>query len=331
MFNDLIPLSGVLPGDHRRVTISSGNTGTAETIRYMQDAATVGKRNFEVRKIVGQLLQQCSNKDFLCYAQTIFQFCRDRIRYAFDPQGVELVEKPWKVLEAKMADCDSIVPLLASMLESIGMQCRYVTIKADVSRPDDFSHVFLECLVPGHGWVPMDATMPDKPFGWGPDEHWPRKTWNASNDEPEDHGGDAMLETTKQVQGGSAMRGYAALGYLNQPTAQYDTEVVPGLANTVGVKQGNRWSWRMEPAAITATPEQLELQTLRQPPGPVGAPTPDFFIRDDAATVMRDKSAEMQLENQPVASAMPRSAGMPKWMLWALLGVGAYMLLKGRD
>jgi hypothetical protein len=328
MFSDLITLNGSLPRDHQRTTISLGNLGTAETINHMREAATLGKRNFKVRELAGKIIREhCSNKDFLCYAKSIFEYCRDQIYYVFDPQGVELVEKPWKVLESGIADCDSIVPLLASMLESIGLQCRYVTIKADVQRPNDYSHVFLECHVPRHGWIPMDATMPDKPFGWGPDKKWPRKTWPASNDEPEDHGGDAMLEKVKSVENGASMQGYAALGYLNEVATQYDSDQVPGISETVGVHQGNPWSFQQQAAAITATPEQLELQPLQGRPGPVGAPTPDFFIHDDAATVLRDKAAQMNLENAPQISVEPKAA-VPKWMLWLLVGAGAYMLLR---
>lgn len=245
-------------GRHTREWILGGKIGTAQTIRRMRDLVSEGKRDFRVRKVATQLCQQCRSKDYSCYARSIFEFCRDKIQYVFDPSGVELLESPYKILEAGAADCDSIVMLLAAMLESVGFPCEFVTIKADVKRPDDYSHVFLRCKVTKVGWVDMDATMPNQPFGWGPPASYPRTFWPASNDQAENHEGDKM----------------AGLGQI--PHLEYAKGQVPG-----GI-----WNFRNEAASVTTTPEELEMQPLKGQKSELPTmPGQSFFTADQGREV----------------------------------------------
>lgn len=248
----LARLSAPLPKTHQRVGIAGGNTGTVQTLSYMRELVSQGKRDFRLRTAVGKILQACPNKDYECFAQSIHQFCTHQIKYVFDPNGIELIEAPYRILEAGIADCDSIVVLAASMCESIGLPARFVTIKADSSRPSQYSHVFLQVKIPNKGWIGMDCTMPDKPFGWEPDGTYPRKTWPSSNDGVESHDKDEMA--------GLAM-------------------AVPHVENSKGVMVGNDWNFRDEVALVTATPEQIELNPLENGSvEPIGAPHPEFYF-----------------------------------------------------
>ncbi len=184
-------LSAALPSGHERKYINDGAIGTGETIQEMANLASAGKRNFKIRILCGKLIKNCRPKDYRCYANAAFLFCRDKIKYVFDPSGVELVEAPEKILESGIADCDSICVLLASMFECMGFPARFVTIKADTARPDEFSHVYVETKIPRHGWIAADATMPHD-FGWEPDPSFPKKRWPASMDAAEDHETDKM-------------------------------------------------------------------------------------------------------------------------------------------
>jgi hypothetical protein len=166
--------------------------GTAATIARMRDFVTEYKRNFEIRKLAAKIIANCPAKDYYCYAKALYEFCRDRIKYVYDPHMVELVESPTKILESGVADCDSVCTLLASLNESIGLKTRFRTVKADVKRPDDFSHVYCVVRVPTSrfststvsGWIPEDATLPDKQFGWEPKgpQILGYKDWAASKD-----------------------------------------------------------------------------------------------------------------------------------------------------
>lgn len=195
----LNPIANGLPADHSRKVIPSGNSGTSQTIAAMQMLVGKGKRDQRVRSLAIRLARQCPKKNYKCYAEKIYQYCRDEIQYVYDPVSVEYVEHPRKLLDAGGGDCDSVCVLLASMLEGIGLPCRYVTIKADPSQPNEFSHVFLQVGLPRKGgglreWKGMDVTMePPVPFGWEPPRHFPRKTWPASTDPMVEEGDADMM------------------------------------------------------------------------------------------------------------------------------------------
>ncbi len=164
--------------------------GTAKTIERMREFVTKYKRDFELRKVAAKIIAPCKPKDYHGYAKAIYEFCRDKIKYAFDPHMVELVESPERVLEAGIADCDSICTLMASLNENIGLKTRFRTVKADPKRPNDFSHVYCMVRVPpsrfssssASGWISEDPTLPDKTFGWEPPGMLGFKDWAASKD-----------------------------------------------------------------------------------------------------------------------------------------------------
>ncbi len=229
-FNDLVPVQGSFSAGTERYSISGGKKGTAETIAKMQELVTEGKRERKVRMALHDIIKGCTPKDYLCYARSAYTFCRDKITYVFDPAGVELIENPKYILETKVADCDSICVLLATLCEQMGFPCRFVTIKADLSRPDEYSHVYMQANIPKHGWVSMDCTMPNKEFGWEPDKQFPRTYWPASKDAPESHEGDKM----------------AGLG------------IVPGAAETPGLQVTPLWAWQQDGNLFPATPDEAD-------------------------------------------------------------------------
>jgi hypothetical protein len=235
-------LSQALPADHTRQYISSGAAGTAQTIqgmrklvseslRRMQRGVTHGKRAFNVRQLIGQIIAPCPAKDYYCYAKALYEYCRDQIKYTFDPVGVELIEAPERILfESKIADCDSIVVVLATLVEAIGLPARFVTVRADLQRPNEYSHVYLEVNIPGKGWVGADPTMPKKEFGWRPDPRFPATRWPASLD-PEDadaNATDDVLEMPNMVNPSVRGMGYMGEGYTPGVTERVDAGGWPG-------------------------------------------------------------------------------------------------------
>jgi hypothetical protein len=290
----LARLSAHLPSKHQRVGIAGGNVGTVQTLSHMRDLVTQGKRDFRLRTAAGKILQNCPNKDYECFARAIHQFCTHQIKYVFDPNGVELIEAPYRILESGIADCDSIVVLAAAMLESIGLPARFVTIKADTSRPTQWSHVFLQAKVPNKGWIGMDCTMPDKPFGWEPPQTYERKTWPASRDGVESHDRDEM----------------AGLGMA----------AVPHVENTKGVMVGNEWNFRDESALVTATPEQIELNPLeKRSVEPIGAPRPEFFMENQRLPVAASATVAAPVVGKKLGMTLPLLLG-GAFVVWLLFG-----------
>lgn len=173
----LPPLSGKLPADHERLTIPSGEAGTAATIEKMWEFVDLERRDGAIRPWVGQAIQGCEQKNYLCYAQSIYEWVKRNIKYVFDPENVELVERPLYILQqSKCGDCDSTSTLLAAMFEAIGLPARFVTVKADATAPTEYSHVLCEVQINGK-WYGADVTMPRMGFGWSPPAKFPRKYW----------------------------------------------------------------------------------------------------------------------------------------------------------
>ena len=292
----LITLPEDLPDGVLREELSGdGYAVTEQTIQRMRDMVDLGKREPAIRKLVGDLAFTCDPKNYYCYAQAAHNFCRDQIRYVFDPSGVELIENPVRILETRAADCDSIVILMASICESMGFPSRFVTICADLTRPDEFSHVFLEVKIPHEGWVGSDPTQPRRDFGWEAGPEYKRKTWPASNDEPED-----AREEDKM----------SGLGTLAGP--------MPGIQTTPGVMVDSAFEFRNEPALILSTPEQLELE-------PFGEKADDELVGGQA----QDFWAAGQLEKLPgqqmgrLSQAAPAASG---GVLVAAVAIGALLL-----
>ena len=172
-----------LPSGHTRRLIAEGAKGTAQTIQVMQEMVNSYKANNNVRKVCADAIQSCRPKDYYDYAKKCYEWVRDNIKYAYDPHLKEFCESPEKLLQNRIGDCDSQDMLLCSMFENLGFPAQYVTIKADPSRPDEYTHVYTRVKIPKIGWVVADPIMPEKWFGWEPPYPQGKKYWPASSDE----------------------------------------------------------------------------------------------------------------------------------------------------
>lgn len=341
LFGGFSTLSASLPKNQSREYIPGGTPGTAATIGRMRDMVSHGKRDNRIRKLAGEIIAPCAPKDYQCYARAIWEFCTHKIKYAFDPVGVEYVESPWRIVENGIADCDSIVVLFASLCENIGLPVKFVTIKTDPNQPGEFTHVYCRVKVPRVGWIPADPTMPDKPFGWGPPRNYPEKEWPASNDSPSE-------EFDEDMRG-------MPLPSVPQGTAFEYGSPTPGVIATVGVKVDKPYEFQDEQALITTCPEELELAPLgKSLPGASIASQPqvDFWSPQQIEELFGDTGdmlqgmGSMDAENQaaeegrmtiqmksapaPLAQApLPKIGGKSiekKWLVIGALALGAYFL-----
>lgn len=184
----LSPIGRSLPSGTTRHVIADGIKGTAQTIKMMQDLVNAGKRDNDIRALVGSILNPADgkrpvdSKDYYNYGRVLYEWVRDNILYAYDPHMVEYLEKPSIILKNRIGDCDSMDILLCSMFEQVGLQSQFVTIKADASRPDEYTHVYTRVMIPKMGWVVADPIMPGKWFGWEPPFPSGKRYWAATTD-----------------------------------------------------------------------------------------------------------------------------------------------------
>lgn len=143
--------------------IPEGRAGVKATIKIMANIVVEYSDNQAVRQQAAELVGSLAPKDFSGEIRACFYYVRDSIRYLMDGTNSERLHTPDALMEIGQGDCDDKAILLASLLESIGFQCRF---KAVGFEEGILSHVYVEVKL-GTGWIALDATEPVEP-GWEP-------------------------------------------------------------------------------------------------------------------------------------------------------------------
>lgn len=74
-------------------------------------------------------------------------------------------------------NCDDHSILIASLASAVGFPYAFKTIKADMSRADEFSHIYAVVNVKGRGWVGMDTSVTTSYYGWEPPGDFASQLW----------------------------------------------------------------------------------------------------------------------------------------------------------
>jgi hypothetical protein len=121
-------------------------------------------------------LHNKSNKLALCRA--IFWFVKGRVKFRLDEDVVynELGKQDWNQellidpglllsMPNPQGDCDDFSLLCASMLCAAHIKCGFVTIAADSSEPQRFSHIYVVAYLGSGQRFPLDCSHGSLP-GW---------------------------------------------------------------------------------------------------------------------------------------------------------------------
>ncbi|MFC1769278.1 transglutaminase domain-containing protein [Nanoarchaeota archaeon] len=115
-----------------------------------------------IRQVATKIVAQCGGNK-ICSTEALYLFVRDNMNYVSDPVNFEYVEDPKEVLTVKGCDCESGTLLLASLLESVGIDSELVLIPG---------HAFLRAYLPDASlfirkgdWVYLDWTCSTCDFG----------------------------------------------------------------------------------------------------------------------------------------------------------------------
>lgn len=118
-------------------------------------------------------------RDNTAIAYAMWEWMRENIAYVRDPFHVERLSDPMVILREGSGDCDDHVILAGSMLMSIGVPVRFVTIALNPAEPDVHTHIILQYLDQSGQWQPFDSTEPQKPGTWPPGaEGKPHTIWH---------------------------------------------------------------------------------------------------------------------------------------------------------
>lgn len=162
--------------------VGTGWQGTAETIRWMQELVSRGKRSWTVIDAATQLARSCPFKDRACWAHQVFGFLKSTIKFVGDPHGIELIEHPAIILQRRATDCDGMAIIFNTMVECLGMPSYYKTICSDSRRPTEFSHVYSLVEVPKVGMFAADLSEPRSYLGWEPRHNANFQVWPGSKE-----------------------------------------------------------------------------------------------------------------------------------------------------
>ncbi|MDO8481355.1 MAG: transglutaminase-like domain-containing protein [Nanoarchaeota archaeon] len=118
-----------------------------------------------IKQVADKIVTQSCEGNKVCYAKALYYFTRDNLQYVSDPTAYEYVKSARESLSSGGGDCDDAAVLLASLLESVGINTQFVFIP---------NHVYVRAYLPeaakkykleDSDYVSLDATCKNCAFG----------------------------------------------------------------------------------------------------------------------------------------------------------------------
>jgi len=152
------------------------------TLKHINVLIREGAQDALVRQVTDQVLADANARasEPLSVIQAVHNWVQQRIRYEYDPDGIEMLTGARQAIAAALKngryseDCDGMVIVEASMLGyALGRSnVRTTIIKANKRSPKQWSHIYLQARANGQ-WINLDPIMngehskrPKKPVGW---------------------------------------------------------------------------------------------------------------------------------------------------------------------
>ncbi|MBS3106090.1 transglutaminase domain-containing protein [Candidatus Woesearchaeota archaeon] len=92
-----------------------------------------------IKQIADKIVTRSCDGNKVCHAKALYYFVRDNLQYVSDPAAYEYVKSARESLVAGGGDCDDAAVLLASLLESVGINTQFVFVP---------NHVYIRALLP---------------------------------------------------------------------------------------------------------------------------------------------------------------------------------------
>jgi hypothetical protein len=161
--------------------MAGGDAGTAQTIAQIRRLVARGKKNIEINRLAIGLVWHTPQFSQSPKAQAIFDWVQQNFRFIPMIVNAQTLRTPEEILRVRGGDCANLnAVLIPSLLETIGIRSRLVTIAGDPDDPDEFTHVYAEAYVDGE-WVPMDVARPGAIFGRAPETYSRKRIWDLES------------------------------------------------------------------------------------------------------------------------------------------------------
>lgn len=173
-----------------------GDAGVQQTIRLMRDVIDAGVTDPDVNTAAVRILQYAGvqNFDRVGKLKALYEAVSwPNFLYVEDPVGPfgpkETIRTARTLLKLRAGDCDDYTILLASLAGSIGIRTHAVTVAADPSAPDEFSHIYPEAEVNPGEWIALDAARPGAEFGKPAHLYFRKRVWSFEDNSYHDLAG----------------------------------------------------------------------------------------------------------------------------------------------
>ena len=188
--------------------LAHGDQGVEQTINVIRQLVDDAVKDPAVNVTAIQMVRGTGDQFSRdAKAQAIYAAVANRFQYVEDPVGPfgpkETLRPARVLLQIWAGDCDDASVLIASLLGTIGIPSRLVTIAADPSAPDEFSHIYPEAEVFPGNWVAMDIARPGSAYGSAPQRYFRKRVWSLTDRAYQDLNGGCRC---------SSLNGYAMLG-----------------------------------------------------------------------------------------------------------------------
>jgi transglutaminase-like putative cysteine protease len=185
------------------LTIPDGDRGVETTVRYISRFVERAVHSADVNALAVSILHEANvpQHNPKADAKAIYKWVLRNIRYV--PEVDETLRPVEEILRVRAGDCDDINGiLLPSLLLSVGIPARLVTVAVEPDAPNAFSHIYAEALIDGE-WIALDAARPGARFGREPEHYFRKRIWHIGSNRYSD------------VAGMRRLNGYRSLGAID--------------------------------------------------------------------------------------------------------------------
>lgn len=136
-------------------------------------------------------------------ARRLLEWVRKVVKYRYDPLGLEWQQDPRHTLLVDGAgDCNNQTCLIAALALALGYRSVIRFVKADRTRPDEYSHVYALIAVPdgqgGESLVALDTTQAHAEPGWEP-PYWAKMDFDVIGFSPSTSEENAFWENLRTL------------------------------------------------------------------------------------------------------------------------------------
>lgn len=197
------PLGGQSSWTGYRAPLLAGDQGTQQTVELMRQLIDEALADQDFVNLAVRIVKTVPAYHDMGELQALYKWVKQNIRFTKDPVTKEKLYPPQQLLRIKAGDCDDISMLLGAFLLALGYPARLITISANPSQPNEFSHVYVEGEAPpGSGqWIPMDAARVDSEFGVAPPNYFRKRAWSLTDNSYQDLSGSRAFVHANTVSG----------------------------------------------------------------------------------------------------------------------------------